>query len=221
MTEYPKIRENMVKGQLLPGGVIDPLIIKSFSSLPREMFVLEKMQKIAYLDENIPLGQGRYLISPLAHALLLQSSAPQSEDIVLDIGCASGYSSAILSTLVTTIIALEYNRRQMDKAVRLWEKMELCNIALIEDDNLINGHAKRTPYSLIIINGSVPHVPDVILQQLAPNGRLACFKREKRNAVCYAAIYHKGENGSVACKKLFDAAVPDFEDFIQADEFHF
>ncbi len=221
MTDFVKNRENMIKGQLLPGGVVDLAVIESFSSLPREMFVLEKMQKIAYLGENIPLGQGRHLIAPLAHALLLQYAAPNSDDVVLDIGSASGYSSAVLSPLVTTIIALEHNKRQMDKASRLWEKMELCNIAQIEETNLYLGHAQRAPYSLIIINGSVSFVPDNILEQLAPEGRLACFVREVDNAVGHATLYYKGQNGSISSKKLFDAAVPYLGDFICKKPFNF
>ncbi len=211
----------MIKGQLLPGGVFDQAIIESFSILPRELFVLEKMQDIAYLDENIPLGQGRFLIAPLAHALLLQKAVPKPDDVVLDIGSASGYSSAVLSPLVTTIIALEHNKRQMDKATRLWSKMELCNIALIEDFDLEVGHPQRAPYSLIIINGSVTHVPDIILEQLAPEGRLACFVRKEHSSIGHATLYYKGQNSAVSCKKLFDAAVPYLGDFIRDEAFHF
>jgi len=211
----------MVKGQLLPGGITNPSIIESFSNLPREMFVLEKMQEIAYLDESIPLGQRRHLIAPLAHALLLQKVSPRPDDIVLDIGSASGYSSAIISPLVTTIIALEHNKRQMDKASRLWEKLELCNIAMIEDCDLSNGHADRAPYSLIMINGSVTHVPDVILEQLAHEGRLACFMRERKASAGHAVLFYKGRNSTVSSKKLFDAAVPYLGDFSQDDAFRF
>lgn len=221
MTDFAKNRENMIKGQLLPGGVTDQAVIKSFSSLPREIFVLEKMQKIAYLDESIPLGQGRHLIAPLAHALLLQHARPDLDDVVLDIGSASGYSSAILSPLVTTIIALEHNKRQMDKASRIWEKMELCNIAQIEEVYLGLGHAEKASYSLIIINGSVSFVPENILEQLAPKGRLVCFKRGVDAVVGHAMLYYKGQNGSVSCKKLFDAAVPHLGDFNLKKSFSF
>ena len=211
----------MIKGQLLPGGVNDQAVIKSFSSLPREQFVLEKMQEIAYLDESIPLGQERALVAPLAHALLLQKIAPKPDDVVLDIGSASGYSSAVLSPMVTTIIALEHNKRQMDKATRLWGKLELCNIALIEDEDLSNGYAKGAPYSLIMINGSVGEVPKIILNQLAPGGRLGCFVREEDSVMGYAALYYKGQNGSVSSQKLFDAAVPFIGDFSRKTAFDF
>ncbi len=221
MTDFTKFRQNMIKGQLLPGGVVDPRIIDSFAALPREMFVLEKMQEIAYLDENIPLGQGRYIVKPLAHALLIQHAAPRMDDIVLDVGSASGYSSAVLSPLVTTVIAIEHNRRQMDKASRIWEKLELCNIAMIEKDDLRNGYKEGAPYSLIIINGSVPKVPDAILDQLAPKGRLACFIKEENNSESHAALYYKSHNGAVSSKVLFDAAVPYIGDFIEPEAFIF
>lgn len=211
----------MVKGQLLPGGVHDRELIESFSALPRELFVLEKTKDVAYLDKNIPLGQGRCLISPCTYALLLQKAAIKPDDVVLDIGSASGYSSAILSPLVTTVIALECNKRQIDKANRLWDKMELCNIAIIEKDDISSGYKKCAPYSLIIINGSVENIPQNILNQLSPNGRLLCFLRKKNSPIGNAMLFHNNRNNVVSSQKLFNAAVPFLEEFSYEDDFNF
>ena len=221
MTDYTKARDYMIKGQLLPCGVANRAVINSFSNLPREMFVPEKIQQIAYTDKNISLGQGRYLLSPLMHARLLQEASPRIDDVVLDVGSASGYGSAILSPLVTMIIALENNKRQMDKASRLWKKLELCNIALIENLDITKGYAKQAPYSLIIIGAGVAAVPECLLDQLAPEGRLVCFIREKNAHMGYGALYYRAKNGSVSSKRLFDAAIPYLEEFYPGSVFNF
>ena len=221
MIDYSKARDYMIKGQILPGGVSDHAIIRSFSDLPREMFVPEKLQQIAYTDKNVSLGQGRYLISPLMYARLLQEAVPRIDDVVLDVGSASGYGSAILSSLVTMIIALENNKRQMDKASRMWSKLELCNIMLIESSGITKGYAQQAPYSLIIINASIPSVPECLLDQLAPEGRLVCFVRDENAYFGHGALYYKAKNGCISSKRLFDAAIPYLEEFYQESSFNF
>lgn len=211
----------MMKGQLLPGGVVHPALIQSFSAVPREMFVPEKLQEIAYLDDTLCLGQGRSLVFPLAQARLLQAAAPQSEDVVLDIASASGYTPAILSPLVMTVIALDHNKRQMDKAGRVWNKLELCNIVQIEEQDLIKGYPLKESYTLITILYSVTHVPDTILNQLSPEGRLVCFLREANSFSGYGALFYKNAEGLVSFKKLFDAYVPYLDDFSFSAPFNF
>ena len=104
--------------------MVDTGILQSFETVPRELFIPEKLQGVAYTDENIDIGQGRFVMEPIIHAKLLQAVLPVAGDIVLDIGIGSGYSSAILSPLVTTVIALEHNKRQ-------WIRPRVCGKNLI------------------------------------------------------------------------------------------
>lgn len=220
MIDYDLARKNMIDGQIHPSGVVNKAILDSFAAIPRELFVPDKLQSIAYMDQSLSLGQGRYLIEPSMYAKLLQVLAPSKEDVVLDIGASSGYSSAILSPLVTTIIAIEKNKRQMDRATRMWSKLELCNIALIEGE-LADGHAEDAPYSLIILNGSVDKVPQSLLDQLADEGRLACFIREHDSPFGKAVIYYKNKQGHVSFKSIFDAGIPYLEECMGSASFDF
>lgn len=220
MSDFERARKNMVDCQIRTAGVVDPWIIESFETMPREMFVPEKLSDVSYTDENIDIGQGRFLLEPMVHAKLLQAARITDEDIVLDIGVGAGYSSAILSPKVTTIVALENNKRQMDKATRLWEKLDLCNIALIESD-LCNGEPKHAPYSLIFINGAVAEVPQTILDQLDINGRLLTIIKKSNQNVGSATMYYKSDSGSVSSTPLFDAGIPYLQGFEPKMAFQF
>lgn len=220
MTNFEKARTNMIDGQIHTAGVVDERILASFSSVPRELFVPEKLQDIAYTDENIDLGQKRFLIEPIVHAKMLQAVLPQKDDVVLDVGAGSGYSSAILSNLVTTVISLETNKRQIDKAARLNTKLDYNNIVQI-DNPLVEGAPKYMPYSLIVLNGAVAHVPENILDQIDFGGRLVTVIRKPGQLVGQAYLFHKNNDGIVSSRPLFDAGVPYIEGFEPVPVFQF
>ncbi len=220
MTDFELARKNMVDCQIRPSGVVNPILLESFENIPRELFVPEKLQHVSYNDENIDIGQGRFLMEPITHAKLLQEAKLKADDIVLDIGVGSGYSSAILSNNVTTVIAIEVNKRQMDKAARLWDKLDLCNIALVESA-LVDGEEKHAPYSLIIINGAVSEVPQIILDQLDNNGRLLTIIKKTNEIVGEATIFIKDSHGHISSKPLFEAGVPYLKDFEPKTVFKF
>ncbi|MGH1403103.1 MAG: protein-L-isoaspartate O-methyltransferase family protein [Alphaproteobacteria bacterium] len=220
MTNFSQARKNMVDGQVHTAGVVDPRILDMFSTVPRELFVPEKLQGVSYTDENLDIGQGRCLMEPITHARLLQEARLVESDVVLDIAAGSGYSSAILSPIVSTVIALENNKRQMDKAQRVWDKLDMCNIVL-ETGKLNEGVTEHAPYSLIVINGSVPEVPDVILKQLAVGGRLVTVIAQKGDTIGQAKLFYKNDNGDVSSKTLFDTGIPFLADFGLEDAFQF
>ena len=220
MTDFELARKNMVDCQIRPSSVVNPVLLKSFEDIPREIFVPEKLQHIAYSDENIDIGQGRFLMEPATHAKLLQEANLKENDIVLDVGVGSGYSSAILSSNVSTVISLEVNKRQMDKATRLWSELDLCNIALVES-SLNNGESKHAPYSLIVINGAVPEVPQIILDQLADNGRLVTIIKSPKQTIGKATIFAKDSHGHISSEPLFEAGVPYIKGFDTKTSFQF
>ncbi len=220
MTDFSQARTNMVDGQIHTAGVVDPRILQAFETIPRELFVPEKSQSIAYTDEDIEIGQGRFLLEPITHAKMIQAVQPKKSDIVLDIGIGAGYSSAILSPMVTTIIALETNKRQIDKASRLWNKIGACNIALIEG-KLENGVPDQAPYSLIVINGAVSEVPETVLNQMETNGRLITIVKKPGQPIGRATLFMKSKSGTISSKPLFDAAVPFLKGFEPKPQFEF
>lgn len=220
MTDFIQTRTNMVDGQIHPSGVIDPRILETFEKVPRELFVPERLQGVAYADEDLDIGQGRYLLEPMTHAKMIQAVQPVETDVVLDVGVGAGYSSAILSPMVMTIIALEHNKRQMDKAVKLWDRLDVCNVALIEG-KLIDGVADQAPYSLIIINGAVEAVPDALLNQVDVGGRLIAIIRKTGQTVGQVTLFIRSEKGDVSSKVLFDASAPFLKGFEPKTHFKF
>ena len=210
----------MIDGQISTAGVVQEPIIAAFNSIPRELFVPERLSNIAYSDEDIDIGQGRFLIEPIVYAKMIQAANPCETDVVLDIGVGSGYSSAILSSLVTTVIALEHNKRQMDRATKLWAQLGACNIALIEGA-LTKGVPEQAPYSLIIINGAVEHVPQNIIDQMEVGGRLVAVVKKARQSVGCATLFIKSSAANIASKKLFDAATPFLKGFEPEPVFQF
>ncbi len=218
MINFEQARTNMVDGQIHTAGVVDDGILNAFLTVPREQFVPEKLKGIAYSDEDIDIGQGRYMLEPITHARMLQKAEVCADDVVLDIGSGAGYSSAILSSLVTTVIAVEHNKRQMDKAVKQWDSQGICNVVLI-DDVLTDGNAQHAPYSLIIINGAVSEVPDVLFDQLDNGGRLITIIKKPNSVMGSVTLFRKGENGEVSSMPLFEAGTPFLKGFEAVPEF--
>ncbi len=220
MLDFSKARTHMVDSQIQTNGVVDPLLLQAFSTIPRELFVPEKLQGIAYQDDDLSIGQGRYLLEPAIHAKLVQAAKPVQEDVVLDIGSATGYSSAILSPLVTTVIAVESNKKQIDKAVRLWNKIGACNIVSIEA-SLAEGAPLHQPFSLIIVNGAVGAIPEALCAQLSPGGRLVTILKPAGEVMGRAVLVYRSENGQISVREMFDAAAPYLEGFAPTASFQF
>lgn len=220
MPKFAQARTHMVDSQIHTCGVVDPAILHAFNTIPRELFVPEKKQGIAYHDDDLDLGQGRFLLEPATHARMLQAVNPHIGDIVLDIGCATGYSSAILAPLVTTVIALESNKKQLEKAVKLWDKVGACNIVAFEAD-LKNGAPQHQPFSLIILNGAVAEFPLSICDQLIAGGRMVVVVRPKGQVMGRVIMALKDSHGGVSTKELFDATAPYIAGFEPQAAFEF
>jgi protein-L-isoaspartate(D-aspartate) O-methyltransferase len=219
MTKYQAARKNMVDCQIHTAGVSHVGILDAFSTVPREKFVSPALQSIAHADEDLPLGEDRYLMSPLVHARLLQAANPQPEDVVLDIGGAYGYPAAILSSIVTTVLALEEKKKYIDQAEKAWGSLGICNVVPVRGA-LNKGHAEHAPYSLIILNGAVSQIPEAIVAQLTPEGRLLTIVKKPGMPVGQAAFVQK--NGAAwSSRILFDAAAHYLPGFEPASEFCF
>ena len=118
--QYETARHAMVVSQLRPNRVTDEAVVEALDSIPREIFVPAALRGVAYMDEDIPLGNGRYLMEPLTFARLLQEAQISAADTVLDIGCATGYSSAVLGRLAGSVIGLEEDKELAEKATATW-----------------------------------------------------------------------------------------------------
>ncbi|MCB9974757.1 MAG: protein-L-isoaspartate O-methyltransferase [Rhodospirillales bacterium] len=218
--DYQKARENMVDGQIHTAGVVSEGILQSFSTVPRELFLPEKLRGVAYVDESLPMGKGRHLLEPMVHAKMLQAARLQPNDVVLDIGVGAGYSSAILSPLVTTVVALDDNKRYLDKAARLWDKLGSCNVVAIERE-MTRGTPEHAPFSLIFINGAIGHIPRELTDQLGSGGRLLTVLNPDGGSLGQAVLVEKTGDTHASVTRLFDASVPYLPGFEPAGAFSF
>lgn len=207
MTDFTAARNAMVDSQIHTMGVVSDDILNAYRTVRREEFVPEGRRGIAYCDEDMPVAHGRCLMEPVTHARLLQSAQPKASDTVLDVGGATGYSAAILSSLVSRVIAAEPDAALLALAEATWKKFG-CNNIVPHQGAFAAGCAAHAPYNLIVINGSVAELPQPLLEQLATGGRLLAVVRRAGDRIGRAVLVTKSEAGAISERVLFDAAVP-------------
>ena len=195
----------MVESQIRTNKVTDPRIIGAFEAVARESFVGEAQRGIAYIDEDLEVAPGRYLMEPMVLARLLQAAAPRSGDMALDIGVATGYSTAVLARLVQTVVGLECDRGLAEQANRTLNALDVDNAVVVEGA-LNGGYAKQAPYDVIIFQGAVCEVPQAMKAQLSDGGRLVAVICDIAGIGRGTLIQRSGDNFSA--RTLFDAATP-------------
>jgi protein-L-isoaspartate(D-aspartate) O-methyltransferase len=207
----------MVDSQLRPNKVSDPALLDAFLAIAREAFVPDVLKGSAYVDEDLPLGGGRYLLEPMVLGRLLQYAAVRPDDVVLEIGCATGYGSAILGRLAKSVIAID-----SDPALLLQARANLAgmrNVALFEQ-RLDRGYAERAPYDVILISGAVGEISPVVLDQLAQGGRLVTVIETRRGQLGEAVLLQRGPTG-ISRRILFEAGVHTLPGFRPEPSFAF
>jgi protein-L-isoaspartate(D-aspartate) O-methyltransferase len=217
--DYAAARHNMIENQIRPNRVSDPRILDAFEQVPRERFVPYALKGIAYADEDLHLDDGRYLIEPMILARLLQDAQPDATDIALDIGCCTGYTTAILSRLVSTVVGVEQDQTMVDAGNQHLAELEFDNAAVIKG-RLPDGYPKQQPYSLILIAGGVEHVPQALLDQLSDAGRLLTVLYDKGGRIGRAVSFEK-IGGRTARRVVFDASTPLLPGFAKEPKFVF
>lgn len=218
MVNYAAARSNMVESQLRTNRVWDQRLLEAFETLPREAFVPEKARRFAYIDEDLSIGQGRHLMEPMVLARLIQAATIGEEDMVLDLGCGLGYSTAVLARLAATVVAVEQVGEFVAVAGQALDALEITN-AVVVQETLTKGYAKQAPYDVILLGGAVAEVPQEILAQLAEGGRLVTVLLDK-DGLGRATLMRKDE-GVVSGRVLFDAATPVLPGFERKDGFVF
>ncbi|NBX73368.1 MAG: protein-L-isoaspartate O-methyltransferase [Alphaproteobacteria bacterium] len=211
-------RFHMVECQLRPNKVLDETLLAAFSSIPREMFVEEAMQGLAYVDEDLPLTRSRTLMEPVVQARLLQALQLRATDKVLEIASGTGYISAILSRLAGHVVAIDDDVSLCQKAQQNLNHQDVKNVR-VYSSSLSDGWPSSAPYQAIIIHGAVEHIPAPLAAQLAEGGRLACVVKS-HNTQGVARLYQK-MHGQLSWRDLFDAATPPLAAFNQKQNFAF
>ncbi len=203
--EFVLARKNMVYCQLKPNKIKDNDVINAFLSVPREMFVKKNHIKHAYLDDNLSLGNGRFLLNPVILSRLIQALELKKNDTILNIASGTGYGVVILSYLAGTVLGIENDTSLINKSSELLSKLEINNAAIIKGD-IKEGFIKQAPYDAIIIEGGVEEVPELILNQLSNNGKLVTIESNE-SGYGKAILIEKFENNFIK-NFLFNAYVP-------------
>jgi protein-L-isoaspartate(D-aspartate) O-methyltransferase len=210
-------RLNMVNNQLLTNKLTDDRVAQAISSVPREDFVPKALRGVAYLDEDIPLGEGRFLMEPMAFARILQAAEIKATDVVLDVACASGYSTAVLAQLAATVVGLETDEAAVAGAEARLAVLQIDNAAVVTGV-LRDGCMEQGPYDVIFINGAVETLPQTFTGQLAEGGRLVVVERSGQTS---RAVLYANRGGLVSRRELFDAMIPVLPGFDAVEAFRF
>lgn len=214
-------RFHMIEAQLRANKVKDTALLAAMGEIPREMFVPPKLAGVAYLDEDLEIAPGRYLLEPMVLGRLLQEAQIGSKDNVLDLAAATGYSTAVLAKMAREVTAIEPDQGLADQAAHNFQKLGLTNARVVQMPLRV-GCAAHAPYDLILINGSVDHVPEQLLNELAENGRLATVlcPTHAVEPVGEAVLFIK-QNNMISKKSLFNANIKPLLEFAAKPKFTF
>ena len=166
---FDTMRHAMVASQLRTNAVSDQRVVAAMARVPRETFMPEAVRSIAYRDAAIPLGGGRYVNLPMATGRLLTEAYLTATDRVLLIGAASGYTAAVLSEIVGSVVAVE-----SDPALLATARAALAGMGNVEivAGPLHEGHAAGAPYDVLIVDGAIEAIPDALIAQIRSGGRV-------------------------------------------------
>jgi len=171
MTDYSAEREAMVEQQLRRRGIVEPLILDAFRAVPREAFVDADYGGIAYGDHPLPIAAGQTISQPYIVALMIQAAEIAAGDVVLEVGAGSGYAAALIARIADRVIAMERQHELAEIARERLRRLGWDNVEIVEGDGT-RGCAEHAPFDAILAAASGSHVPQPLITQLSPGGRL-------------------------------------------------
>ncbi len=217
MIDFAAARVAMVDCQVRPSDVTRYPIIEAMLAVPREDYVPEALREVAYLGEHVPLGPERALLDPRVFAKMLDALNPGPTDLVLDIGCGLGYSSAVIARMAEAVIALEEDQELGAEAEARLSAHEVDN-AVTHAGPLAAGAAEHGPFDAIFVEGAIETLPAAIEAQLKPGGRIVAIFGDRRGG--QARLGLKLGQG-IAWRRIFDATAPVLPGFATTKAFEF
>jgi protein-L-isoaspartate(D-aspartate) O-methyltransferase len=208
----------MLESQLRPNKVTDDRVLNAFASVRRELFVPEHLRPVAYIDEDLPLCGGRYLMEPMVAARLLQAAAIARTEAALIVGAGTGYEAALIAMLARNVLALEEDPELARHARTALVEHAIVSVSVVEGP-LRDGYRPRAPYDVILFGGAVVETPPEIAAQLADGGRLLAVVKPA-NAMGRATLMTR-TGGVLARRVIFDAATPVLPGFAPKPAFEF
>jgi protein-L-isoaspartate(D-aspartate) O-methyltransferase len=211
-------RRLMVDGQIRTADVTDPALLEAMLTVPRERFMPPSLTALAYLDGDIQIAPGRALLKPMVLAKLIQAARITPDDRVLDLGCGTGYSTALLARLAAAVVALEEDADLANKAREAITAVGAAHVEVVVGP-LTAGWPAGAPYDVILLNGAAEVLPDALGRQLKPGaGRVV--------GVCGRPPATKGTinymiEGHLVGRPVFDAAAQLLPGFVAPPAFVF
>lgn len=214
-TDFAARRVTMVDTQVRPSDVTKFPIISAMLQVPREVFVPAHLRDAAYAGEVLDLGAGRVMLDARTLAKMLDALDILPSEMVLDLGCGLGYSTAVIARMAEAVIAVEQDTALASAAQTCLLQAGIDNAAVILGP-LAQGCAKHAPYDVIILQGGAETVPEALIAQLKEGGRMAAVFMD--GALGIAKIGHKS-NGQMTWRFAFNAALPVVDGFAHQRQF--
>jgi len=217
MFDAANARRLMVEGQIRTADVTDTTVLDAMQTLPRERFLPPALVQLAYLDGDVPVRRGRTLLRPMVLAKLVQAARIDRDDRVLDLGCATGYSAAVISRLAGSVVALEEDADLARQAKEALAEVGAANVEVVTGP-LASGWPAGGPYDVIFLDGATEIRPDSLGPQLKPDGCVVGVYSP--TAASKATIFHFIE-GHMVGRPVFDAAARVLPGFSAPPQFVF
>ncbi|RFC62833.1 protein-L-isoaspartate O-methyltransferase [Fulvimarina endophytica] len=216
--DFKDARTKLVDNQIRTTDVTSHAILRAFLTVPREEFVPSAKRPLAYIDEDISVGNGRFLMEASPFAKILQLASISEDDVVLDVGTGTGYGAAILSLLASSVVALECDEELAGTATDVLNRLDYVTCSVVTGE-LEKGYPDEAPYDVILFEGAIDTLPQTFLDQLREGGRLVAVIG--RGLSAEARLFIKDEDGIVSDRFGFNCAIKPLPGFSKKAEFVF
>lgn len=223
MINFTEARQMMVDGQIRTSDVTNLRVVTAFLNVPREKFVPKESVGLAYLDRDLPVGgrhadrPARFLIRPMVLARLVQAANIEPDDLVLVVGCTTGYSAAVIAQLASAVVALDEDQDLTRQASAALASEQIGNVDVVAGP-LAAGWPVEGPYDVVLLDGGAEVIPQPLFQQIKEGGRLVGILQ--RGPVGQGTVFRM-TGGNVTADAVFDAPAPILPGFARPPEFVF
>jgi protein-L-isoaspartate(D-aspartate) O-methyltransferase len=211
-------RFNMIEQQIRPWNVLDPAVLSLLAVVRREDFVPSAYRALAFVDTEVPLPEGQCMLAPKVEARLLQETGVQRHERVLEVGAGSGFMAALLAHRARSVLSVDLHASLVTMAAANLQRAGIgnCKVRVLDGSR---GVPDEAPFDVIMLSGSVSAVPQVLLDQLAPGGRLMAIVGDE--PVMRAVRVQRLAASSFETRDLFDTVAPRLRGFGEPSRFHF
>ncbi len=217
MTDYATARRAMVDCQIRPSDVTKFTVIDAMGRVPREKYVPDDARRVAYAGDHIEIADGRVVLDPRVLAKMLDYLDIRSDELVLDIGCGLGYSTAVIACMSEAVVGVESDTGLADDAEATLAAQGVDN-AIVARGPLDEGAAKHGPYDVVIIEGGIEQLPPTLESQIKDGGRICAIFIDGTRGQCRVGV--RGGD-TIAWRYAFDSKAPVIAAFNAAQAFVF